>query len=343
MAMRSAIYYPHTEIRTVGMMRSSLLLWDRLNVIFPRPDYRTSYDDPHMAEAWELIGGKIVPNENDKWEAHCRIEDMLKSGLPLELNYYDGMPPEKVMELWPDKLSQMTWSLLQNNNATGKQLANGDYAFDEQAGTLVMSKLADACAGDVFARVTDKMLAFGMLGDERRASPDTLVVPLTLGMVDFSSIPLERLIDFRRREEKERRGSDYTSMRHAYADKIQAHAEALKAAGNDAQLSALNDQFRDEMQKSLKDLKEALGDNRMTLLLKPVVVATVVGVGMTVAAGTGGAAAALAAGGAAIGTALPDIAKYIAGMFDAGLGFSKKQREAMAKSPMAYMYQLTSG
>lgn len=340
--MRSAIYYPSTEIRSPAMMRSSLLLWDKLNVIVPQSRHPISYNDPQMAAAWELIGGKIVPGDSDKWEAHKRIEEMLKAGLPVQLHYYDGIPPEKIMELWPDKLSQATWAMLEQYKATGKQLANGDYAFEEQAGTAVMAKIADACAGNAFARVTDRMLAFGLLADRQQRSPDTQVVPMTLELIDFSSISLERLVDFRRREATEAKGSDYRDMRHAYADAVQAHAEALKAAGNQAQRDVLNAEFREDMAKSLKDLKVALGENKLGLVLKPVVVATVVGAGLAFVAGTGGMAAALAAGGAAVGTSLPDIAKHVAGMFEAGLGFSKKQREAMAKSPMAYMYQLAT-
>jgi hypothetical protein len=338
--MRSAIYYPSIEVSSPAMMRSALLLWDNLNVIVPVSGHPVSYADPAMAEAWELIGGKIVPNDNDRWEAHQRIEAMLTAGLPVNLQYFDGMPPDKIMELWPDKLSAATWDMLERHKATGKRLANGDYAFEEQAGTAVMAKIADACAGDVFARVTDRMLAFGLLADQQQASADTQVVPMTLELIDFSAIPMDRLIDFRRREATERRGSDYRDMRHAYGDTVQKHADALKRARNQAQRDALNKAFREDMEKSLKDLKSALGDNKLGLVLKPVVVATLVGAGLALAAGTGGAAAALAAGGAAIGTSLPDIAKHIAGMFDAGLGFSKKQREAMAKHPMAYIYQL---
>ena len=91
--MRSAIYYPSTEIRSPAMMRSSLLLWDKLNVIVPQSRHPISYNDPQMAAAWELIGGKIVPGDSDKWEAHKRIEEMLKAGLPVQLHYYDGIPP----------------------------------------------------------------------------------------------------------------------------------------------------------------------------------------------------------------------------------------------------------
>ena len=100
---------------------------------------------------------------------------------------------------------------------------------------------------------------------------------MTLELIDFSSISLERLIDFRRREAKEAKGGDYRDMRHAYADAVQAHAEALKVVGNQAQRDVLNAEFREDMAKSLKDLKAALGENKLGLVLKPVVVATVVG------------------------------------------------------------------
>ncbi|AQS85841.1 hypothetical protein A0U92_14870 [Acetobacter aceti] len=60
--MRSAIYYPSTQVRSRKIMHSSLLLWDQLHTIVPMPTYATDYrGDSDMAEAWELIGRKITP------------------------------------------------------------------------------------------------------------------------------------------------------------------------------------------------------------------------------------------------------------------------------------------
>lgn len=41
--MRSAIYYPRTEIHSEPLMRSSLLLWDKLHTIVPDRTYHPDY------------------------------------------------------------------------------------------------------------------------------------------------------------------------------------------------------------------------------------------------------------------------------------------------------------
>ena len=50
--MRSAVYYPSTQVRSRQIMRNSLLLWDELHTIVPKPEYAPTYGDRRdMAEA----------------------------------------------------------------------------------------------------------------------------------------------------------------------------------------------------------------------------------------------------------------------------------------------------
>lgn len=61
--MRSAVYYPRTELHSRPLMRSALLLWDEIHTIAPERNYQPGYtDDAEMAEAWELIGRRLVPD-----------------------------------------------------------------------------------------------------------------------------------------------------------------------------------------------------------------------------------------------------------------------------------------
>lgn len=342
--MRSAIYYPSTEVRSPAMMRSSLLLWDKLHTIVPYGGFQPNYGDQRdMAEAWELIGGTVVPDNAQKDAAHKDIESLLAGAIPDSLRYAAhadaGTEP---FELWPQKLSHKTWELLQENQMTLSPLDNGDYPFTDQGGMVIMAKIADACAGTAFARVTDRLLAYSLIADSgANPTTDTEVVPMTLDLIDATSLPLDRLIDFRRREDKEQRGGDYAAMRHRYADAVQKHVDAIKGIASQNQRAELNRQFGDEMARDLKDLRSALGVNRTEIFLKPVVVATVVGAGTVLTGGLAGPAALIAAGSAAIGTSLLDAAKHVAELFSSGLGFSNKQKEAMAKHPMAYMYALS--
>ncbi|MBE7184322.1 MAG: hypothetical protein INR68_07945 [Methylobacterium mesophilicum] len=343
--MRSAIYYPRTQVHSRQVMQSSLLLWDELHTIVPDRSYTPDYRDRgDMAAAWEIVGRTIVPSASQQRRAHTAIETTLSGGLPPDL-YYVGRvdQPEDPYEIWPQKFSMQTWELMRQHRLTHLPLPNGDYPFTQEGGLLVMAKLADACAGSQFARVTDRLMAYGLIGSaERRQASEAEVVPITLDLIDASSVPIENLIALRRREQSERRGGDYTKLRHAYADTVQAQVTALGAACDQFERDELNRQFRAKMAVDLKDLRRELGGGRVDLVLKPVVVATLV-TGGSLLAGVLDAPSAIAAGAAAAaGSELKDVAKTIADFLGDRLKFSRKQQETMAKHPMAYMYALSS-
>lgn len=343
--MRSAVYYPRTQVQSRPLMQSSLLLWDQLHTIVPQSSYSPSYGDRRdMAEAWELIGRTIVPNDNQQHRAHEAISVTLQSGLPANLyNVGQVDQPDDYYEVWPQKFSTQTFHMLREHGLTDFPLPNGDYPFTQEGGLLVMAKLADACAGTQFARVTDRLMAYGMIGsgDQRSGIPSD-VVPITLDLIDASGVPLENLIALRRREQSERRGSDYTRLRHAYADAVQQQISALGAALDQFERDELTRQFRDKMEIDLKDLRRELRGNLTDVMLKPVVIATVATSGALLSGLAHGAEAALAYGlAAAFGSEVKDVAKTIAGFASDRMSFSKKQREVMLKHPMAYMYALS--
>lgn len=333
MAMRSAIHYPDTHLQSPQAMASALLLWDKLRVIVPWDGFHIDYTNRDMAHAWELIGKPLVPDDENKRQAHKSIEAMLEAGVPRQVQYRDDLQPDQEYEIWPQKLNYETWELLKESRMTSAPLANGDYPFEQEAGITIMAKLADACAGKTFARVTDKMLAYGLIGDrDEPVLAQSHVVPLTLELIDANAISLEKLVDFRRREEREQRGGDYKALRHAYADSVQSHVARLKDVRSANERDDINEQFQDEMARYLRELERAIGIAKTEFILKPVVVSAVVSVGGFLAAGPLGAFAGLAAGPAW---------QSLADMFSAGIGFNEKQRKAMDKNPMAYMYQLS--
>ena len=342
--MRSAIYYPRTQVHSRPVMQSSLLLWDRLHTIVPAPHYAPSYDGRRdMAAAWELIGSGLVPRASQQRRAHDAIAATLRAGLPPDL-YRVGQvdQPDDFYEVWPQKFSMETWDLLRHHQLTDVPLPNGDYPFTQEGGLLVMAKLADACAGNKFARVTDRLMAYGMIGSgDQRPGTVGEVVPVTLDVIDASSIPLENLIELRRREASEKRGGDYTAMRHAYADAVQAQAEALGGALDQFERDEINRDFAGRMGRDLRDLREALGGNRLELVMKPVVVATVA-TAASLASGISLPAALTVGASAALGSDWKEISKSVADLFSSGFNFDYKQRETMSKHPMAYMYALST-
>jgi hypothetical protein len=49
--MRSALYFPHTRVSDVGLIKTALLLWDNLEYIVPWRDFRVQYSNRRVAEA----------------------------------------------------------------------------------------------------------------------------------------------------------------------------------------------------------------------------------------------------------------------------------------------------
>lgn len=336
MAMRSAIHYPDTHLKSKRSMASALLLWDELKVITPWQGFGIQYHAADMAEAWELIGKPLVPSEDAKAIAHNNIQTLIDTGGLPQINSADDLRPDREYEMFSQKLSHETWRLLVRNQVAPASADSHGFIMKQQAGMAIMAKLADACAGEVYARVTDRMLAYGLIADrDEEVMAHSHVVPVTLDLIDAGSITLETLIDFRAREVRERNGRDFRAWRHNYADAIQEHVLQLCDVESSDHREELTRQFREEMERHLSELKQAIGKARLEFVLKPAVVSVAVGVSTGVGgfliAGPAGAVAGVAAGSAI---------KGIADIFAAGIGFSEKQRKAMEKNPMAYMYQL---
>ena len=336
--MRSALYYPHTDVRSEALMKSALLTWDKLHSIIPREGYRPDYgDNQAMAKAWELIGEGLVAKPDEQKIAHSNIEEMLKTNLPIEFKFLaDKDRVRDLYEIWPQKFAAETWQLMQAHQLTPSQLPNGDYPFTHEGGVLVMSKLADAMAGKHYARVTDQSLAFGMTANQEPDRATEQAVLMTLDLVDANQLSLDQLINFRRCED--RHGYE---QRENYLKSVEAHVTELKTLATQRQIDDKNRQFKRDMQHDLSALGEAITGNKLELVLKPVIVTTLVALGTGIAALTGGGAAALAtAGPMALGVTATEVADKLSKIVEQGFGFNKKQREAMAKHPMAYMYQL---
>ena len=80
--MRSALYYPHTELENVGLLKTALLLWDQLEFIVPDASYGFAYNHKLVAEAVEMIGVKHCPSDEEKKQAHECIEEFATGTLP---------------------------------------------------------------------------------------------------------------------------------------------------------------------------------------------------------------------------------------------------------------------
>jgi hypothetical protein len=336
--VRSAIYFPDIQINTEATMQAALLMWDQVKVIVPFQDFPIFYEDKDMAAGWELIGSTMTPDDAQQECAHQNIWALLQGGTSVDVLYRDNTPADEIYEMYPQKLLYKTWQMLEAAQMTSAPLANGDYPFREQAGFAIMAKLADACAGNTFARWTDRFLAYGLVADrDPEAAAQTTVIPLTLSVLDAGLISTEKLIDFRRREEKEQNGGDYTAMRHRYSDLISAHIEATKNVRSVNELVELRRQFESDVRRDFKELCDALKTNWVDAVTAPVVVTSVVAAGSWLA---GHGLEALTIGTFA-GAGAGSVIQRVVDLFRARNGFSTKQRDILAEHPMAYLYQLS--
>jgi hypothetical protein len=352
--MKSALYFPHTKIRSESLLRTALLTWDSVECICPK-DFMPRYENPLHQWAMDTIGKIRVPTEVEQLEVDGRVEQLIQSGVPETFRYSPPVlsdPSEydrKVFELWPEKLGQYTWSKLEAAGLTGQRLSNGDYPASRAAGLTLMSILADVMAGETRARVTDQGSAYATIanfvntpaggdatvvdGDQREQ-----VVALTLKVPDLTRVSLDRLIAFRERE-AEPDGHEYRALRHAYLQKVEDHVKKISEMDpRSADRARADEEFRESALDNIKDLKIELGFARnAAIFAKDVVALAVTGAGA-------GAAIAFAASvsipGAITAAGIP---AAIGGVMSALNKLAQDRRATLRKHPLAYLYELDRG
>jgi hypothetical protein len=341
--MRTALYYPHTEIQSEALLRSALLTWDTLEFIAPYRGFRPHYQDRHMAEAMELIGTPRAPSDADRREVHELLADLVERGVPEPLRYNGGNNREADYEVWPQKLLNETWQLLREHEVIGDLLADDDYPATQGGGLTIMSMLADVMAGETRARVTDRGLAYATLAnvanyegpDPQQAVDVAQVVPLTFKTMALEHVSLERLIAFRKRETGAN-GHSYRALRHHYLESLEAHvAEAAMHRVGSKDRTELDRIFEEEMDDDLRDLKDELGIAKQDAFLSKDTIAFVLAVG-------GLAVAGLAAAHFPIPEAftMAGAPATVGGLLGVGSKFGAKRRDVLRKHPMAYLYQI---
>lgn len=344
--MRSALYYPHTELGSIDLLKTSMLLWDKIAYIVPDPSFRPDYEDKLVAEAMELIGEKHYPSDDEKQQAHELIEEFVTSNIPAPFFFRDTERNRRqAYEIYPQKFMPETWRLLRESQLAGSPLANMDVPLSEQTGLAVMSILADCCAGKTRARITDRSAAYAtvmsMLRSEKidgeAGQALEQLVPISLTVLNTDVIPLKPLLELRKKEEG-RGGHVMRRLRHRYVDRLSEYAKQLGEPGLRAtdQKERMR-QFKSDMKDDYAALKSELGGEGRNLLFSKEVYAAAIGVAV--------------AGGVAIATGtLPPEVKNVAmwagpaasiwGTLGAGNKFIAGRRSVLEKYPMAYIYQL---
>ena len=144
--MRRAIYYPHTSVDNEMLVKSALLLWDKLECIVPWQGFNYPYQG-EMAQAMKLVGTERYPTDEEKKEAHNLLANIFTRPLP-EIFHYDVNKRGNYedYEVYPQKLLDETWDMLERLKAAGAPLRNLDRPLSEPAGLTIMSIIADCGA-----------------------------------------------------------------------------------------------------------------------------------------------------------------------------------------------------
>src|SRR5258708_5705299 len=110
----AVVYYPHTSIRSEALLKTSLLLWDYVECIVPRVDFRPSPRRSRgLSEAIDLLVRPRPASDEEKQAVHERLVALLEHGLPnwLKRSIPQGWRGERRYLIYPEKLLQETWRL----------------------------------------------------------------------------------------------------------------------------------------------------------------------------------------------------------------------------------------
>jgi hypothetical protein len=334
-------------MKRMNLVKSSLLLWDQVEFIVPDEHYRPHYQSPSVSEAIEFLGVMHRPDLDEKCQAHKKISALISEGLPDSFRY-TSKDPRELYEIYPQKFLPDTWRVLQHAKLAGAPVANSDYPLAEHAGLGVMSILADCCAGQTKRRITDRGAAYASLVGTLASEPadelerqdtegEERLVGITLSVIDTPSIPIQRLIEFRKQEAKDT-SRTLTAARHNYVDKIEAHLKKLTGLKHKGDRRELDRVFAESVRDDLAALRHGLKVRAKENFLKRETFTAISVIGTAIGAFALGAPVVIP-GAATIGGAIATIG----GVVSAKNKYSKERLELIAKNPMAYVYEAKGG
>lgn len=301
--MLKALYYPHTEVGNPTILKNALLLWDSLETIVPRMPRPSPHGpkDRTLQEAARLIVQPRRPSDKERQEAHKALEALLTTG---KLAAIMGKAPADWRAgrylIYPDKFLHMTWNMLEREGLAQFEAGEMDYGVPAALGFLMMSLLADSCAGTQIQKITDRTDAYSWLAEAHASALGTSpitgldvsqvapaydrLVSISLEVLDARHVPLKKLLDFRKREANSG-STDYAALRRRYLAALDAHIKRVtKEAKNTTDLRELERQFRNDLKHDLADLKSELGVASLkTLFSKEVAISTLITAGTLVA------------------------------------------------------------
>lgn len=273
--MQSALYYPFTGPEQESFLKMALFLWDNVDFIVPYADFRPYGKTRDSEEALEIIGRNYVPTEEDKKNTHEELKDLCNGPLPSKLNF-ELEKPERAYDFYPEKLLHETWEMLAKSKIARVVSDSGDVhraSTGPLFGYYMMSILAVCCSQGRKRLITDQNDPYRTLAnilvdtdsqvENSQEDWHEKLIALSLNGPDFAEVPLRKLIDIRKNEDKL-----LQDLRRAFLKEVDQTASDISLhAGNPNTVRDLVESFNNTMEKDLKELKRALGRSGASLLL----------------------------------------------------------------------------
>jgi hypothetical protein len=330
---RSAIYYPHTGIRTVELLKSGLLLWDQVEYIAPFQDFEPTpprdqvEDERTIREAMELLLVRHVPSEEEKQHAHKTIVRFADSDLAERLR--DETLDDGYL-IYPEKFSETTWKALKRAQLAHISLSDpdGDYAMSPVVGLIMMSVLADACAGTLKRTITDQHAAYAIVRESivkntlssQGADKDRkALVDVTIKVADLTSLSLKKLVELRQREQRSG-GYSLTQLRYAFVAKVDEAAKRMAALSQESDRREVQRQFESDTERDFQAIRQELGGLGWKALFSREMV-----VGMLSTAGL-------------LTQPLGQMMVAVTALVGLGVAYRRERRAALANHAMSWLY-----
>ena len=287
--MYTSLYYPHTKIQTENLIKTALLLWDRVEYICPKYFDPDPYEDKLMAEAAELITKKHIPSAEEKKETHNKVKRLLSKPLP-DWFLFEPESPIQPYQIFHDKFHDETWQALtqqglaQLNPMPVRGYSFSDYMMHPSLGYTLMSILADVCAGAEKRTITDQTDSYAALtryftqdaggqygdvdlADNIEAECERLVT-ISLKIFDVRGVALDKLVQLRKREEKENSKKTFlSSLREKYFTELDSYVQRLHGATRENDKEEIERQFERTMTGDLNKLRQELKDEAVNVIV----------------------------------------------------------------------------
>lgn len=290
--MLSALYYPHIRIRNSSLIKSALLLWDKIEYIAPHGGIHQFHHDKDLQAALDFIAKPHVPSNTEKLLAHDAILELANSDLP-DWFFLKRIRKDIGYDIYPEKLLPKTWHFLRGSKLVKEK--KDSFIASPALGLSIMSILADCCAGSQKQLITDEIESYSALnrylttiagGDyktnDRNIEQYDRLVTISLKTINVDELDIRKLISVRKREK--RGDSTFQSFRHNYLKSLdECVNRIMKEARTEEDRKEIERVFEQETESDLNELKDELKiEAKKVLLSKEMAVTIIVAAGFIV-------------------------------------------------------------